>query len=243
MRNAELKAVICRLVLMFIVFFSINIQSASAQIISGQDIEAAALNRIERYLDDRGDFRRREVQFFHRINDTVVPDGQASIEVDMPGRINYAGVTSLVVRCRVDGRIVKSLNFTARIRIYDTVLTASHDLLYDKPISETDFRQEEIAVDGRNDYIKDFSVIKSLVPSYLIRAGSPVTINMFRQAMVIQTNQPVRLRIRYHGIEASAKGIAMARGRVGDMIRVKNESSGKIITGRVIDEQTVEVIY
>ena len=125
----------------------------------------------------------------------------------------------------------------------NTVLTASHDLLYDKPITEADFRQEEIAIDGRNDYIKDFTVIKSLVPSYLIRAGSPVTINMFRQAMVIQTNQPVRLRIRYHGIEASAKGIAMARGRVGDMIRVKNESSGKIITGRVIDEQTVEVIY
>ena len=61
--------------------------------------------------------------------------------------------------------------------------------------------------------------------------------------MVIQTNQPVRLRIKYHGVEASAKGIAMTRGRVGDMIRVKNESSGKIITGKVIDEQTVEVIY
>ena len=115
--------------------------------------------------------------------------------------------------------------------------------MFDKQITETDFRNEEIAVDGRNDYIKDFSVIKKLVPSYLIRAGSPVTMNMFRTAMVIRTNQPVRLRIRYHGVDASAKGIALARGRVGDMIRVKNETSGKIITGKVIDEQTVEVIY
>ena len=220
------------------------VQSASAQVISGQDIEAATINRIDQFLNERGDYRRRDVQFFHRINDFFVPDdGQASIEVDMPGRINYAGVTSVTARCRVDGRIYKSLNFTVRVRIYDVVLTAAHDLLHDKALTAADFRQEEIAVDGRNNYIKDFSEIKSLVPSYLIRAGSPVTINMFRQAMVIQTNQPVRLRIRYHGVEASAKGIAMARGRVGDMIRVKNESSGKIITGRVIDEQTVEVIY
>ena len=243
MLNAELKIVVCRLILMLVLFASINIQSASAQVITGQDIEAATINRIERFLNDRGDLRRREIQFFHRISDIFVPDGQASLEIDMPGRINYAGMTSVTARCRVDGRIVKSFNFTVRVKIYDVVLVASHDLTYDRKITESDFREEEIAVDGRNDYIKDFSVIKSLVPSYLIRAGSPVTINMFRQAMVIQTNQPVRLRIRYHGIEASAKGIAMARGRVGDMIRVKNESSGKIITGRVVDEQTVEVIY
>ena len=220
-----------------------SIQVANAQIITGEEIQAATINKIENFLNDRGDLRRREIQFFHNINDMTIPDGLAMIEVDMPGRINYAGMTSVTVRCRIDGKVVKSINFTVRVRIYDVVLTAAHDLLFDKKITEMDFRQEEVAVDGRNDYIKDFSVIKNLVPSYLIRAGSPVTLNMFRTAMVIQTNQPVRLRIRYHGVDASAKGVAMSRGRVGDLIRVKNESSGKIITGRVVDEQTVEVIY
>ena len=227
---------------LFIVFL-MTTQIASAQIISGQDIESATVNKIERFLDDRGDLRRRDVQFFHQLQNMIVPDGMASIEVELPGRINYSGMTSVTVKCRVDGRICKTLSFTVRVRIYDVVLTAAHDLMYDKAITSADFRQEEVIVDGRSDYIKDFSIISKLVPSHVIRAGSPVTINMFRAAMVIQTNQPVRLRIRYHGIEASAKGIAMNRGRVGEMIRVKNESSGKIITGRIVDEQTVEVIY
>ena len=177
------------------------------------------------------------------MQNVVLPDGMASIEIDMPGRINYAGMTSVIARFRVDGRICKTLSYTVRVRIYDIVLIAEHDLTYDKAINASDFRQDEIIVDGRTNYIKDFSLIKNLVPSHMIRAGSPVTINMFRTAMVIVANQPVRLRIRYHGIEASAKGIAMNRGRVGEMIKVKNESSGKIITGRVVDEQTVEVIY
>ncbi len=232
-----------KIILNLLLFFFLTIQTANAQVIAGEEIQAAAINKIENYLNERGDLRRREIQFLHNINDIIVPDGLAFIEVYMPGRVNYAGMTSVTVRCRVDGKIVKSINFTVRVRIYDTVLVAAHDLLFDKQITETDFRNEEIAVDGRNDYIKDFSVIKKLVPSYLIRAGSPVTMNMFRTAMVIRTNQPVRLRIRYHGVDASAKGIALARGRVGDMIRVKNETSGKIITGKVIDEQTVEVIY
>ena len=232
-----------KIILNLLLFFFLTIQTANAQVIAGEEIQAAAINKIENYLNERGDLRRREIQFLYNINDIIVPDGLAFIEVYMPGRVNYAGMTSVTVRCRVDGKIVKSINFTVRVRIYDTVLVAAHDLLFDKQITETDFRNEEIAVDGRNDYIKDFSVIKKLVPSYLIRAGSPVTMNMFRTAMVIRTNQPVRLRIRYHGVDASAKGIALARGRVGDMIRVKNETSGKIITGKVIDEQTVEVIY
>ena len=115
--------------------------------------------------------------------------------------------------------------------------------MFDKVVSAMDFRQEEITVDGRNDYIKDFSEVKDLVPIRTIRAGSPVTLAMFQTAQVIELHQPVRLQIKYHGIVASAKGIAMSKGRVGKMIKVKNESSGKIITGKVIDAQTVEVIY
>ena len=217
--------------------------SVNAQVISGRDIEAATVNKIDMVLNDRGDMRRRDVHFFHQLQNIVIPDGMASIEVEMPGRINYAGMTSVITKFRVDGRLCKTLNYTVRVRIYDVVLVATHDLTYDKAISASDFRQDEIIVDGRTDYIQDFSLIRNLVPSRMIRAGSPVTINMFRTAMVVVANQPVRLRIRYHGIEASAKGIAMNRGRVGEMIKVRNESSGKIITGRVVDEQTVEVIY
>ena len=250
MQNKALKIFKSRLPIfnvksVFIILFTLLISQSlvSAQVISGRDIETATIHKINMILNDRGDLRRRDVHFFHQMQNIVVPDGMASIEIEMPGRINYAGMTSVTARCRVDGRICKTLNFTVKVRIYDVVLIAAHDLIYDKPINAADFRQDEIIVDGRTDYIKDYSIIKNLVPSHMIRAGSPVTINMFRTAMVIMANQPVRLRIRYHGIEASAKGIAINRGRVGDMIKVRNESSGKIITGRVVDEQTVEVIY
>ena len=39
-----------------------------------------------------------------------------------------------------------------------------------------------------------------------------------------------------------AKGIAMTRGRIGQVIKVKNEASQKILSAKVIDSQTVEVV-
>ena len=238
-----MKKIILTFIFLLSLICTMPVQSAQAQVISGEEVEAATINKINEILDNQGDMRRREVNFLRSINDWVVPDGFAEIDVSLPGRINYAGMTTVAVRYKVDGRTFKMINFTVQIHIYDTVLVAAHDLLYDQSLTEADFRVSEVVVDGRNDFIKNYADIKSLVPTRMIRAGSPVAKSMFQTAQVIKNNQPVRLLIRYHGIIASAKGIAMGRGRVGQMIQVKNESSGKIITGKVIDEQTVEVIY
>ena len=54
---------------------------------------------------------------------------------------------------------------------------------------------------------------------------------------------PVKIIVRYGRLQATAKGIAMSRGRIGQIIKVKNEVSQKIISAKIVDEQTVEVIY
>ena len=151
--------------------------------------------------------------------------------------------TPVTLRIMVDGRTVKVLNFLVNVRIYDTVLVTNHDLRFDEPISESDFRLEEIVVDGRVEPLKDFNAIKGLVPVRMIRAGSPVTIALFQEPLVIEVNQPVRIVTRINGVEVVAKGVSMGRGRIGKVIRVRNETSGKILSGRVIDAQTVEVVF
>mgnify|MGYP002626360529 CR=1 FL=1 len=217
--------------------------TAAAQTISGAEVEGIATAKIESMLDERGDMRRREITFTRNIYDMNVPDGAVDITASVSGTINLVGYTPMTVRVFVDGRSVRILNFVVSVRVYDTVLVTNHELRFDEPISESDFRMEEIVVDGRTEPLKDFNAIRGLVPIRMIRAGSPVTMSMFQAALVIETNQPVRIVTRYHGVVVSAKGVALGRGRVGKIIRVRNESSGKIVSGRVIDSQTVEVIF
>ena len=217
--------------------------SASAQVITGAELEGISIAKIEQILDERGDLRRREINFARNLYDMTVPDGMVDIIPTLSGTLNLTGYTPMTVRVMVDGRTVKAINFVVSVRLYDTVLVANHDLRFDEPVSESDFRMEEIAVDGRTEPLKDFNKIKGMVPTRLIRAGLPVTIGLFQPPLVIEINQPVRIMTKYHGVVASAKGIALSRGRIGKIIRVRNEASGKIVSGRVIDSQTVEVIF
>ena len=217
--------------------------TASAQKVWGAELEGMAIAKIESMLDERGDLRRREITLNRNLYDMDVPDGQLEIIPSVSSNINLTSYTPVTLRIMVDGRTVKVLNFLVNVRIYDTVLVTNHDLRFDEPISESDFRLEEIVVDGRVEPLKDFNAIKGLVPVRMIRAGSPVTIALFQEPLVIEVNQPVRIVTRINGVEVVAKGVSMGRGRIGKVIRVRNETSGKILSGRVIDAQTVEVVF
>ena len=109
-------------------------------------------------------------------------------------------------------------------------------------MTESDFRIDEIVVDGRTDYLKDPAEVNGLVPHRFIRAGSPVTINYFQQPVAVESGRMVRIIYRQGGLTVSAKGTVMSRGRIGQIVKVKNENSQKILSARVLDSQTVEVV-
>ena len=213
------------------------------QFIPGGQFEAMAVAEVERILDEQGETRRREINLLRPLADVSVPNGIIDIKVTVPsGTVNYIGVTPVKARVSIGGRMYRDVNFVLSVRIYDYVVIANHDLRIEVPVNESDFRLAEIPVDGRGDYIKDIQEIRGLVPQRMIRAGSPVSINYFRQPVVVNNGLPVKIILRYKGIEISAKGIAMTRGRIGEVIKVKNESSQKIISAKVIDAGTVEVV-
>ena len=213
------------------------------QIVPGSQLEAMAIAEVERILDERGESRRREITLLRPLADISLPNGIIDIKISVPASmVNYTGVTPVKARISIGGRMYRDVNFVVSAKVFDFVLVANHDLRIETPVTESDFRAEEIAIDGRTEYVKDVKEILGLVPHRLIRAGSPITVNYFQQPVAVASGNPVKIIVRYKGIEATAKGIAMTRGRIGEVIKVKNEASKKIISAKVIDSGTVEVI-
>ena len=209
--------------------------------ISGADIEAIALQAVEKALQERGETRRHEIFFMQNAPDLKLPEGVVDIKAHIPAQISYISLTTVRAIVYVNGRAQRTVSFTAKIRVYDSVLVANHDLRIEIPVTAADFHTTEIAIDGRNEYVKDIAEVEGLVPHRFIRAGSPVTKSYFQQPVAVNTGQRVNIILNYHGIKASAKGIVMTRGRIGSLVKVKNEASEKILTAKVIDSQTVEV--
>ena len=212
-----------------------------AYTITGIDIQAIALDAVEKALADRGEYRRHEITFTQNPVDVKLPEGVVDIKAELPAQINYISLTPVRAVIYVNGRVARTMSFTARVRVYDTVIVASHDLRIENKVGAGDFHTAEIAIDGRNEYIKDVAEVVGIVPHRYIRAGSPVTKSYFQQPIVVNSGQRVNIVINYNGIKATAKGIVMTRGRIGALVKVKNETSEKILTAKVIDEHTVEV--
>ena len=212
-----------------------------AYTVTGIQLQTLALEAVENALAERGEYRRHEIIFSQTPFDVKLPEGVVDVKTELPAQINYVSLTPVRITVYLNGRQVRTMSVTAKIRVYDTVIVASHDLRIEQPVSAGDFHLSEIAIDGRNEYIKDVSKVVGLVPHRFIRAGSPVTMTYFQQPVVVNSGQRVNIVINYNGIKASAKGIVMARARIGSIVKVKNENSGRILSGKVIDSNTVEV--
>ncbi|MBE8954767.1 MAG: flagellar basal body P-ring formation protein FlgA [Quinella sp. 2Q5] len=212
-----------------------------AYTVSGSDLQAIARDAVEKVLYERGETRRHEIFFTQTPQDVRLPEGTVDVRAELPTAVSYISLTPVRVVLYVNQRAYRTMNFTANVRVYDNVLVANRDLRIEVPVSAADFHTAEVIIDGRNEYVKDIAEINGLVPHRFIRAGSPVTKTFFQQPVAVNSGQRVNIIINYHGIRASAKGIVMTRGRIGSLVKVKNETSEKILTAKVIDEHTVEV--
>lgn len=232
-----------KFVLTLILFFMFSPIAFAKQVLSGSHLETLALAEIEAVLDERGEFRRREIRLTRAVSNIKLPEGIIDVQILMPSTsISYSTGTPIKARIFVDGKSYRDVNFIATIKIFDLVLVANHDLHIEVPVYDSDFRIAEIAIDGRTEYLKDPAEIRGLVPHRFVRAGSPVAINYFQQPVAVETGRVVKILFKQNGLQVAAKGVAMARGRIGQVIKVRNEASNKILSARVIDSQTVEVV-
>ena len=85
-----------------------------------------------------------------------------------------------------------------------------------------------------------------MVAARPIQAGKVIRPSLVRspaQVIVVHRNQRVTMRIDGLGFVVSAVGQALQDGRPGDLIRVRNTDSKRIVTARVAPDGTVQPVY
>lgn len=74
-----------------------------------------------------------------------------------------------------------------------------------------------------------------------ISAGSVIKKTDVANPPVIKNNDPVSIIYSSGAINLKTSGVALGAGAVGDMIKVKNSTSGIVVLGRIINNNTVQV--
>lgn len=76
-----------------------------------------------------------------------------------------------------------------------------------------------------------------------VRAGQLIAPNLLAEPLLIRRGQQVTIIASQDGISASATGEALANGREGEVIRVRNLGSQKVIEAQVVEEGVVTSIF
>ena len=87
---------------------------------------------------------------------------------------------------------------------------------------------------------EDSEVIGMQAKKY-IAVDKMFKLNDISRPPVLKNNDPVNIIYSSGTINLKTVGIALGTGAVGDMVKVKNTSSGAILLGQIIDKNTVQV--
>lgn len=71
--------------------------------------------------------------------------------------------------------------------------------------------------------------------------GSPIKRNQVLPINIIKAGSLVKTKLKYNSINLSGKMMAMSSGKFNDIIKLRHQGNGRIIQGKVIDYNLVEV--
>lgn len=213
------------------------------QAISEARMAMLAEAKIAEKLAQMGEKRRSQITLLRGATAIHAPSGNLKIEATLPREIRYNMTTPVYLMIYVNDKFYRRATCYYRVIVYDKVLTATKDLPLEKEITEKDVRIEDIAVENQGEvYLKEVSEVLGKVPSRVIKSGTPIRENMLQSPIVVESGALVSIIANKNGIKISAEGIAMQRGRIGKIIRVRNAVSKKVLRAKVIDAHTVEIV-
>ena len=137
-----------------------------------------------------------------------------------------------------------SLTLNGQSHVFLPVLHAVGVIERGQTIAETDLQLQRVnVVKARRGYYQRADQVVGQAARRRLRAGQLITPAVIEAALAVRRGQAVKIIASQDGIEASTAGEAMADGRPGEVIRVRNVGSGKVIDARVIEDGVVSSTF
>jgi flagella basal body P-ring formation protein FlgA len=167
-------------------------------------------------------------------------DGLAPGSFSLPPNV-LPGVKSLSVKiAKPDG---DKANKQVKLRWYQPVVYSRSALPKDSRLVPSELKLRIGAAGMSHPLVWDAGHLADAVLRRGVRAGEPIAQGDVLDALIVRSGASVKLVASVGGLGVEVRGIALQRGGKGDIIKVRNLSTRKILSGTVIDAGRVSIIY
>ncbi|MCC5792692.1 MAG: flagellar basal body P-ring formation protein FlgA [Legionellaceae bacterium] len=223
----------------YCLFFSISAQADNFQSIDSikTEIEAHFKANTPEYHWEDIDIRVENIDPRLQLKEC----SQNGLQVFNPYSTPLLQTNTIGLRC-VDPQAHWTLYIPISINWYKEVVVAKTSIPPGKALSSSLLRLEKMNVNQlRHGYFTDSKELDGQVSKYRLNAGSVIHPSVITTEKIIKRGQQVDIEAKSAGFSVRMQGEAMNDGYLGDVIRVKNSTSKRIIQARVIGSHSVRV--
>lgn len=164
----------------------------------------------------------------------------AELETFSSGAMNNPARTTVGVRC--SGLNPWTLYVPVSIEATVDVLFSTRALTRGELLTPADIETRRLSLDKLPiGYMSDSSQLTNLELTRPVRTGTPLTLNAVRSREIVRQGQEVIIVAQTAGIQVRMTGEAMKNGNFGDLIPVKNLTSGRTVEATILSDSTVSV--
>ena len=165
---------------------------------------------------------------------------QEQLSIEFSRRTRVYGNTALLVRCPVQAGW--KIHLPVRIDVFDDVVVAAKPLVKGQFIDDSaiTFQKHNIARLNNGYYSKNSALHQLQAPRTRLR-GAVLTPSNLSPRLLVRSGQQVTLVLNYNGLQIKSTGKALQSASLGQVVRVRNSQSQKIVEGVVSGEALVRV--
>ena len=151
-----------------------------------------------------------------------------------------AGRTSIGIRCNAEKKW--SIFTSAVIKVYETVIVLSRSVQRGEIITRQHLATEKRDVSKfRGDFITQVEQVENKQAARYTQAGTILGLRSFIEPRLIKRGDKIIISAIQPAFAIRMNGVAMMDGTKSQLIRIKNENSGRIINATVIEPGLVSV--
>ena len=211
---------------------------AKSQTISGQELLVTAQNYIKSNIPQA--ITDYTIENFNLPQDLLIREGTVTLKPVLPYGVRYNAPTNVFINVMLDDVLVKKVELRFNVKRYEQVVVLTNPLMPNQIITGADLAIVRMDISKiPQGYINDINKIIGKVVLRVLAAETVLNTGMLYNPIIINKASTVEIVYQNNGIEVRAVGTALQDGREGEMIRVQNEVSKKIISGLVLDKNTV----
>lgn len=210
--------------------------------ISEKEIKESIRNYIYNHMPwDKNQVEIAKIDFKGEI---LLPNGEITQKITSKNHGSFIGKFPIFIEFIVDGKKVRRQKINVQMEVLIPVVLSSINLKRNQIISEKDiYIKKQWVSKNSPKMLTSFNKVIGKRLKKNLQAGEPLFGSFLEIPAVIAKGKKVTILVETKNVRITTQGIAMEAGKQGQVIKVKNIGSNKVVYARVTNNSTVRIDF